>query len=253
VSATLRRAAVSSYHVGKPTEYFTGTRIDTHVCEAREGRRESDRDPRKTRAVGPLEDLRGLTRESESIKYPRTGVQITASRGPGTSEQASIDQGGKSLDSSGLDRNDEWTGCGVVVLQIERRIVGRDEQADDGRTENVEEENTNVHSLDRFGNITPRVLRLTCSDGNNLCTDVGEGCLGQHTPLSEESTLAATNAVELNKGSWFLPITETNTIVIRTTAKIKNNTEDDEAGLRKKRSALRVECGYILRLTMVRT
>lgn len=49
------------------------------------------------------------------------------------------------------------------------------------------------------------------------------------TPPCEETTFASPNVVVLDEGSWVLPITETNTVVIRATTEIENDTQNNQA------------------------
>lgn len=49
------------------------------------------------------------------------------------------------------------------------------------------------------------------------------------SPPSEETTFGTRNAIVLNKWAGVFPVTETNSVVVWSTSKIKNDSEDDEA------------------------
>lgn len=63
-------------------------------------------------------------------------------------------------------------------MDLEVGVVVRNEQSDDEDTTNVEEQDSDVDSLDGSGEVPSRVLGLTSGDGDDFSTNVGEGGLG---------------------------------------------------------------------------
>lgn len=65
--------------------------------------------------------------------------------------------------------------------EIESRVGRGDEETNDEGTENVEEENSDVHSSNRLGKIPSRVLGLTGGDGDDLSSNVRLSTSCQHS------------------------------------------------------------------------
>lgn len=60
-----------------------------------------------------------------------------------------------------LNGNNEWRLAGVGSPQVKVGVVGGYEQSDDDDTTNVEQEDTDVDTLDSLGEVTTRVLCFT--------------------------------------------------------------------------------------------
>lgn len=99
-------------------------------------------------------------------------------------------------------------------------LVGGHEEADDERARDVEQENTDVHSLDGFRYVAARVLRLTSSDGDDLRSDERESCLGHDLPPAEETALCSSDSKILHERTRVMPEPEPKTIVIRPTTQV---------------------------------
>lgn len=70
----------------------------------------------------------------------------------------------ESFDSSSLNCNDEWRGCGSTCEH--QLLVGiRNEETDHESAENIEQENTDIYPANSFGKVATRVLGLA---GSNL-------------------------------------------------------------------------------------
>ena len=160
-------------------------------------------------------------------KCTRARVEIARGGGPRGSEQASVDQRREALDSGVADGDDERRAERGAVLR-QGGVVGRDEQADDERAQDVEQEDPDVHALDRLGDVAPRVLGLAGGDGDDLCADEGEGGLGHDGPPTKELSLCAWNVIELGEDTWIFPVSETETIVVRSAAEVEDYSEDLE-------------------------
>ena len=89
-----------------------------------------------------------MSTERETIQSARARVEITASRRPGTRQQACIDERRKTSDSGSLDRNDKGTRGSVLVLQVEAWVIGGDNKTDDERSKDIEQENADIDALD---------------------------------------------------------------------------------------------------------
>lgn len=80
---------------------------------------------------------------------------------------------------------------------------------------------TSVHS--KTGSITY---------GNNLSSDERERSLRHDCPPTEETSLGAPDAMELDEGTWVLPVAETDTIMVGTTSEVEHDTQNNEASNR---------------------
>lgn len=108
-------------------------------------------------------------RAKRRTERARAGVEIGRRGGPGGGQQAGVDHGRQALDTGILDGNDEGR-LGGARGEDEIRVVRRDEEADDGGTADVEQEDTDVDALDRLREIPARVL---CLAGGDLSTRNG--------------------------------------------------------------------------------
>jgi hypothetical protein len=71
-------------------------------------------------------------------------------------------------------------------------------------------------------------VRAGRTHSDDLSADERKGGLGQNRPKAKEAPLRASNAIELDEGTRMLPIAEPNTIMVGTSAKVKDNTQDDQ-------------------------
>ena len=65
---------------------------------------------------------------------------------------------------------------------------------------------------------------------NNLGTNKRERRLFQYSYPAKEPTLRTADELELSERTRMFPVTKTNTVVVGTTTKVKDNTKDDKAG-----------------------
>ena len=127
------------------------------------------------------------------------------------------------------DGDNEWRFGRVRLLKVEIWVRGGDEKTDDGHTADVEENDTDVDALDRTRDVATRVLGLSGGDGDDLGSEVGVGSLRHDGPPREEATLASANVVELREGTRVLPVTETDTVVVRASTEVEDDTKDDQS------------------------
>jgi hypothetical protein len=67
-------------------------------------------------------------------------------------------------DACMLDCNDKWRGSGVLVSQIQARVIRRNKEPDNESASNVEQQDTDVYTFDSLGEITSRILCFTSGD-----------------------------------------------------------------------------------------
>lgn len=67
------------------------------------------------------------------------------------------------------------------------------------------------------------------SYSDDLGSDEGECRLSQDSKEAKELALRTGDVVILNEGAGILPVAETETVVIGTSAEVKNDTENNEA------------------------
>ena len=77
------------------------------------------------------------------------------------------------------------------------------------------------------------ILRFTRSDSHDLSSNERESGLGHDSPPSQETTLCARDAIELNEWSRIFPISKSETVMVGSSAQIKDNSEDDQTGNRE--------------------
>ena len=184
------RESSNSSHVGKPIEDLTRTLGDTHIGKERETGGDGEGHVWETVLGGASKDLGCVTRYGKSVEGTGRGVHVGGSSGPRRGQQAGVDDGGKTTDSSGGDGNDEGR-LGRSRVENEGRVVGGHDETDAERSQEVEDQDTDVHTPDGSWNVTTGVLGLSSSDGDDLGTDVRERGLdedGEETKkLSEGS------------------------------------------------------------------
>lgn len=194
------------------------------------------------------------TRHSEEIKGGGSGRQNTRKLYEGkwltNGEETGVDDGRKDLDSGIGHGNDEWTGDRGVGSESETRVVGRHQQSDDESSNDVEEEDTDVNSLDGLGKSLSGVLGLwlrgakvsakvrdktvlrkkLTSSGNSddFSSNVREGSLDEDGPETEEATSGTLNTEVLDEGSRVSPVSETDNVVIRSPSSIEDYSQDDK-------------------------
>lgn len=151
----------SSCHVGEVSEHSAGAALQRHVGQSTEKSAENNRDPWKT-VFGTLgEDFRCSAGKSQTVQSSGRSVQVGGSSGPRGCQETSVDDGRQGLDSGSLDGDDEGRTGGVLASQTEVRVVRWNEKTDNECTQDVEEQDSNVNSLDRSGQVAPGVLRFT--------------------------------------------------------------------------------------------
>lgn len=211
------------------TEDDTGSLSDTHVGEEREQRGDSEGDVRESLLGGSGKDLGQVTVEGDTVQSSGRGVEIGGGGGPGGGDETGVDERGQSLDSGGLDGNHEGRGLGVVGGS-ELGVVGRDDDADDEGSHDVEEEDSEVDLLDRLWQVSSRVHGLSGGDGDNLGSDERERRLGEDRPESEELSERASDALVVLQGSGVLPEGESEVSSVRSGSAVDGDSDKDEGG-----------------------
>lgn len=75
-------------------------------------------------------------------------------------------------------------------------VLTRNRDTDTDNTEDVEEENSDVNSLDSLGDVLSRVLGLSSCDCHDFGTDEGEGGLRKDSKVTEELGLGTDISTE---------------------------------------------------------
>lgn len=140
------------------------------------------------------------------------------------------------------DGNDERRLGSVSGLEVEVGISKWHQPSYDDDTTDVEEQDADIDSTNSFGQISTRILRLSCSNlaryknhqqsitrvaltsseaySNDFGSDVRECRLSRHSPKCQETTCRAGHTLELGKGSWVLPISESDAVMVGPTAQL---------------------------------
>lgn len=160
-----RQKASCGCHVGEVTEDLAGTALERHVGQGTEESTENDGDPRKT-VLGTLgKDFRCSARKGQAVQSSRGSVQVGGGGGPGGCQKTGVDDRGQGFDARSLDGDDERRSGGVLAAQTEVGIVGRNQEADNECPQNVEQQDSDVDSLDGSRKVASRVLGFTGCNG----------------------------------------------------------------------------------------
>jgi hypothetical protein len=142
-----------------------------------------------------------------------------------------VDDRVQSGDSSCLDRNDPRTRVGVARSGNEIWVVVWHNHADQDGAENIEEQNSVSYAL---CGLWDRSVRVAClGSGNDNLTDQygrfkGTVTYGLHTDKretgvdecadeAEEMSGRSSDAGKVGPGSWVAPVSEADSIVVRST------------------------------------
>ena len=66
--------------------------------------------------------------------------------------------------------------------------------------------------------------------GNYFCTNIRECCLGDDTGPPKEMPFHTSYAIKVDEGSRVLPVSKSDTIMIRTSTQVKDDAQDDHPG-----------------------
>lgn len=231
-----------------PGEHFTSATANRHISKQTEQRVGSERYVRKTPSIHPTEDFRGVTVERQAIcsqvcqrhlrhnanyqltESAGTAIQVTRCSRPCRGKETSVDQGWQALDACMSDGNDEWRLRRVGLLKAEIWVRIGHKETDDRDASDIEQQDTNIDTLDCLGNVTAWILRFTTSDGYNFRTNERESSLGHDSPPGKEAAFATRDPIVLYKRTRMFPVTEADTIVVRTATEIEHDTKNDKAG-----------------------
>lgn len=147
-------------HVGQVAKDLVGSDGESHVGEATETGGDDDGEPGKTVLGSSGEDLGEIAVESDTVESPTGGVEIGRGGGPGRGDETGVDDGREDLDTGFGDGDDEGRGGGVRGSS-ESLVVGSDDETDHECSEDVEDEDSDVDSLDGSGKVSSGVLSLS--------------------------------------------------------------------------------------------
>lgn len=154
-------------------------------------------------------------------------------------------------------------------------MVVRDQNRDGKGSEDVENQDTDVDSLDRPRDVTTRVLGLASSDCDNLKmerdmhvsflqrvatvslrvpsvashlgTNERERGLDEDSPEAQEAAEGAWDVFVLDKGTRVFPVAETKPVVVRTTSEVEDEGQDDQTDDRDDFDGCEPEFGLAVR------
>lgn len=164
-------------HVGEPVEDVSGSRRERKVGEATEADRDHDAVDRESVLSRLEEDLGQVTVQGDGVDGSGRGVEVGRSGRPSGGDEAGVDDGGESFDTGLLNGDDERRRSGVGG-ELEPVGVGGGDDTDDEDPQDVEEQDSDVDSLDGSGEVSSGVLGLSGGDGDDLGSDEaveGEG------------------------------------------------------------------------------
>lgn len=212
----------------EPVEHGTAVGGDVHVGQQTDGT-SNGQGPNGYAIPGAVPHEPGcLAEASHAVEGTRGGEQVGVASGEGGNKDDGVDEGGETLDTCVVDGNDEGGGGSTCTTEDEIRVVVRNQPADDPHTTDVEEDDTVEDAADSLGHVTTGVLRFASCEGNDLSSEERESGVDEGGPEGQETTLGTGNTVELIEGAGVLPVAETNTVVARSTSKVKDDAHNDE-------------------------
>lgn len=107
------------------------------------------------------------------------------------------------------------------------RVVVRNQDTNGKRAEDVEEQDTPEDTLHGLGDVLTRILGFTGSDSNHFDTTVREGSVDKSREPTQETTFSTACNV-LVHGTRSLPVVETKSAFVRSTAQIDDESKDQE-------------------------
>ena len=111
------------------------------------------------------------------------------------------------------------------------RIVRGDDHASDQHAQDVEDQDTVEDPSDSFGDVPPWRFGFGCGDRDEFHSLEGEGRLDEHAEETEEATGVLVRGDEVFvHGSRVLPVSESASIMIGSSAKVDDETEENETG-----------------------
>lgn len=205
-----------------------GVLTSSHERQQRERRAQRHGHVGQTILGRPREDLGGQAPDGETVERPRGDEEIGTRRGPGTAEEGGVDDGGEDGDAGLLDSDDEGA-LGSRRVEVQRRVAGRDQEADDEGAADVEDDQAEPHALDSLGDSAPGVGGLGGGDGGDLGAYEGEGGVDQDAEEPEEAALRSGDIHVLDKATRLPPVFESDGLVVRTPTGGDDDARDDEA------------------------
>lgn len=174
-------------HVGEVTEHGTGLAASAgQEREQREGGADQHADPGQAVLARLADEAGGLATVVQSEQGTRRDVHVGHAGGPGRGKQGGVDDGRQNLDAGLLEGDDEGR-LGGRGAQVQRRVTGRHQQADDECGAQVEQQETDPDVLDGAGHRLAGVGGLGRGDGRHLRSNEGEGGADQTAEETQEA------------------------------------------------------------------
>ncbi len=207
------------------------TRVDGQVCKPGNGSCNADAPVWNTGLATAEKEAWGLLILSKSEEISRSGVQERVRRRRGGRQDHGIDNTGQNWDASIPNTNNPWglrsTGSTRSLCTQQALVIGGNKDTNCERAKNVEEQNTPEDSANGLGNILSGILGLTSSNSNKFHTTVRKCGVHEDGEETQEPSSGSSGIIFLH-GSWMLPVSEAQTIVLWSTAKIHNEGHDQE-------------------------
>ena len=129
-------------------------------------------------------------------------------------------------------------------------MIGGYEETDDEGAKDVEEEDTDIDTTDGLWKVPAWILCFTSGNSDNLGANERESRLCHDRPPAKETASRTTDIIELNERAGVMPVPEPKSVMIGTTSKIKDNSENLSAravhvrSLRRKYNSTNNEARY---------
>jgi len=144
-----------------------------------------------TLTVNVSENLGGLTLVGECGKSTRGTVNRGVSDRQNSNQNHSVHDRRKPIDAGVLDGNNEGTGLGISTTGAidQTWIAGRNKKADEGKRDQIEEEDSPEDLLDGSRQRFARVLCFGGSKTDELSSGKGKGSSNEHTAETFETVV----------------------------------------------------------------
>lgn len=216
--------------VDKVTENGLRVVADVHEGKSTESSREGERPNWDTTGISLSEDCGSVSLKSETVDGSGSDVQVGVRGREDEDQDAAVQESWENVDSGDLNGSDEWRGSGRVELLLgslnkEWVVIGDDHtEEEDGKT--VEKEDTVEGELDSAWDGLSWILSFSDSHTDKLSTEVGENSVDHGGPETQELSERANLEIR-SECTRVLPVSESFSVAIWSTAKGKNEREQD--------------------------
>lgn len=176
--------------VDKPVKDSLGTLGHNQEGQQTQEGSDNNTDIRNTGLGSAHEEAGSNTTETQSVEQTRANVDVRVTGRDNGRENDGVEDMGEHFGARVDHGNDKGRGCNIGSFGSQRRVVEGDEQTHEEERDDVENGNTEKHTVDGARNCFTGVSRFTSSNTDQLGTLVGEGSVDQSRQPAQEAASA---------------------------------------------------------------